>query len=75
MTDIAEIRKMSVPEGLQLVNEIWESIVEAPELLTITDELAAELQQRLKAHRESPEESASGESVNRQVFGAQAGLG
>jgi putative addiction module component (TIGR02574 family) len=75
VTDIAEIRKMSVPEGLQLVNEIWESIVEAPELLTITDELAAELQQRLKAHRESPEESASGESVNRQVFGAQAGLG
>jgi putative addiction module component (TIGR02574 family) len=70
VTDIAEIRKMSVPERLRLVNEIWESIVEAPELLTLTDELAAELQQRLKAHRESPDESEPWESVDRKVFGA-----
>jgi putative addiction module component (TIGR02574 family) len=70
VTDIAEIRKMSVPERLRLVNEIWDSIVEAPELLVVSDELAAELQQRLKAHRESPEESEPWESVDRKVFGA-----
>lgn len=69
MTDIAEIRKLSVPERLQLVGEIWDSILDAPELLPVSDELARELQQRLEAHRASPESSESWESVEQKVFG------
>lgn len=68
--DIAEIRKLSVPERLQLVTEIWDSILEAPELLPISEELERELQQRLRAHRDSPESSEPWESVDREVFGS-----
>jgi putative addiction module component (TIGR02574 family) len=70
MTDIAEIRKLSVPERLQLVTEIGDSILENPELLPVSDELAGELQRRLEAHRASPEDSEPWESVDRKVFGA-----
>jgi len=69
--DIAEIRKLSVPERLQLVGEIWDSIVDAPELLPVSQELALELQKRLEEeHRAFPESSESWESVDREVFGA-----
>jgi putative addiction module component (TIGR02574 family) len=68
--DIAEIRKLSVPERLQLVGEIWDSILETPELLPVSDELVLEPQNRLEAHRASPESSESWESVDRKVFGA-----
>jgi len=68
--DIAEIRKLSVPERLQLVGEIWDSILDTPELLPVSDELALELQKRLEAHQASPESSEPWESVDREVFGA-----
>ena len=70
MTDITEIRKLSVPERLQLVTEIWDSILDTPELLPVSDELAEELQRRLDAHRASPEDSEPWESVDRKVFGS-----
>lgn len=70
MRDIAAIRKLSVPERLQLVGEIWDSILDAPELLEVSDEFAVELQKRLAAHRASPESSEPWESVDRDVLGA-----
>jgi putative addiction module component (TIGR02574 family) len=70
VANIAEIRKLSVPERLQLVTEIWDSILDTPELLPVSDELTEELQRRLEAHRASPEDSESWESVDRKVFGA-----
>jgi putative addiction module component (TIGR02574 family) len=70
VTDIAEIRKLPVPERLRLVGEIWDSILDAPELLPVSDELLAELQKRLDAHRASPEDSEPWEVVDRAVFGA-----
>ena len=70
MTDIAEIRKLSVSERLQLVTEIWDSILDTPELLPVSDELLEELQRRLEAHRASPEDSEPWELVEREVFGS-----
>jgi putative addiction module component (TIGR02574 family) len=70
MTDIAEIRKLSVPERLQLVTEIWNTILDSPESLPVSDELIEELQRRLEAHHASPEDSETWESVERRVFGA-----
>jgi len=70
VTDIAEIRKLSVSERLQLVTEIWDSILDTPELLPVSDELLEELQRRLEAHRASPEDSEPWELVEREVFGS-----
>jgi putative addiction module component (TIGR02574 family) len=71
MRDIAEIRKLPVPERLQLVGEIWDSILEDPSLLPVSEELARELQTRLQAHREDPNSSESWDAIDREVFGTE----
>lgn len=67
--DIAEIRKLPLPERLQLVGEIWDSILDDPALLPVSEELAKQLEFRLAAHRASPESSQEWESVDREIFG------
>jgi len=69
VTDIAEIRKLPVPERLRLVGEIWESILDSPDLLPVSDELVTELHRRLDAHLAAPENSEPWESVDRKIFG------
>lgn len=71
MKDIAEIRKLPIPERLHLVGEIWDSILEDPSLLPVSDELARELDARLQAHRENRGTSEAWESVDRQTFGVE----
>ncbi|MEA2164846.1 MAG: hypothetical protein QOK37_2973 [Thermoanaerobaculia bacterium] len=69
MKDIAEIGKLPLPERLQLVGEIWDSILSDPSLIPISDQLAEVLEQRLAAHRAAPESSQSWGSVEREIFG------
>ena len=71
MKDIAEIRKLPIPERLQLVGEIWDSILDDPALLPVSDQLARDLELRLAAHRANPESSHAWESVDREIFGAE----
>lgn len=68
--DIAEISKVPLPERLQLVGAIWESILDDPSLLPVSEELARELELRLAAHRADPGSSDPWESVDREVFGS-----
>ncbi|MFN2428196.1 MAG: addiction module protein [Candidatus Binatia bacterium] len=71
MRDIAEIRKLPVPERLQLVGEIWDSILEDPSLLPVSEELARDLEARLQSHRDDPSSSEPWDSVDREVFGVE----
>ena len=50
------LRRLSVAERLQLVEDLWDSIAaEAPdEALPVTPELAAELDARLAEHERNP---------------------
>jgi putative addiction module component (TIGR02574 family) len=67
--DIAEIRKLPLPERLQLVGEIWDSILEDPALLPVSEELVRELEARLAAHRADPGGAEPWNKVDREVFG------
>lgn len=68
--DIAEISKLPLPERLRLVGAIWETILDDPALLPVSEELARELEFRLAAHRADPGSSQTWESVDREVFGS-----
>lgn len=70
MKDIAEIRKLPLPERLQLVGEIWDSIVEDPTLLPVSEELARELEMRLAANRADPSSAQAWDIVDHEVLGA-----
>jgi putative addiction module component (TIGR02574 family) len=53
-SSIAEYVKLSVPERIQLVEDIWDSVAEIPEALSLTEAQQAELDRRLDAYRRNP---------------------
>lgn len=53
-----DIMNLSVPERIQLVEDIWDSVAEVPESVTLTDEQKAELDRRLDAYHQNPDEGS-----------------
>jgi putative addiction module component (TIGR02574 family) len=51
----ADVLNLSVPERIQLVEDIWDSIAEAPDEVGLTDEQKVELDRRLDAYHRNPE--------------------
>ena len=49
------ILQLSVPERIQLVEDIWDSILLVPESVELSDEQKAELDRRLNAFHINPE--------------------
>ena len=58
-----EILDLPVSDRLRVVEEIWESIVAAPESLPVPQSQRAELDRRLKLHQENPEDATTWETV------------
>lgn len=51
---LADILQLSVAERIQLVEDIWDSILATPENLPVTEAQRRELDRRLDAHRQDP---------------------
>jgi putative addiction module component (TIGR02574 family) len=49
-----EYRKLPIPERLQLVGEIWDSIAQDAEALPLSDDLRAQLDRRWAEHERDP---------------------
>lgn len=64
------IRKMSVPERLKLLDEIWESLIEEQQALPLSDDQARELDRRLAEYRANPEIGVSWEEFRRKLRAA-----
>ena len=60
---LAEIEKMSVPERLQLQEEIWDSLATVPDQVPVTAAQREELARRLEAYHRNPEEGVPWEDV------------
>lgn len=54
MKDLSELLQLPPAERLQLVEAIWDSLVEVPEAVPINDEIREELDRRLAAYYENP---------------------
>ena len=54
----AEVLSLSVPERIQLVEDIWDSIAQVPETVSLSDEQKVELDRRLDAYHQNPEEGS-----------------
>jgi len=54
----ADVMSLSVPERIQLVEDIWDSIAEIPETVPLTDEQKTELDRRLDAYHQNPDEGS-----------------
>jgi putative addiction module component (TIGR02574 family) len=76
-SDFDRLRRLSVPERLQLVEDLWDSIAQdAPdEALPVTDELAAELDRRLAEHEADPASALPWEAVRERILRRTPGRG
>ncbi len=54
----ANVLNLSIPERIQLVTDIWDTIAEVPEEIGLTDEQKAELDRRLDAYHRNPDEGS-----------------
>lgn len=49
-----DILDLSVPERIQLAQDLWDSVAEVPEALNLADEEKAEIDRRLDAYHKDP---------------------
>ncbi len=49
-----DILNLSIAERIELIGDLWDSMAEVPEAITLTEAQKAELDRRLDAHRENP---------------------
>lgn len=54
-----DLTQLSLAERIQLVEDLWDSIVAAPEAVPVSDAQRAELDRRLAAYQASPTEGRS----------------
>jgi putative addiction module component (TIGR02574 family) len=63
--------QLSREERLHLIEKLWESLVDEESRLEVPDDVRAELDRRLAAHRENPDEALSWAEVKRRVRGGE----
>lgn len=64
---MSDILELSVAERLQLVEEIWDSIAEAPDAFELTEEQKKELDRRLEEYRKDPSIAIPWEEVKARI--------
>ena len=64
---IENIKKLSIAERILLVEDIWDSIISSKEDFPINDEQKRELDLRLAAYYENPNEGKSWEEVRNNI--------
>jgi len=63
-----DYRKLSIPERLDLVEDIWDSIAQDAQALAITAEERAELDRRWADHERDPNSAIPWEIVRDELF-------
>ncbi len=64
---LANILHLSVAERIQLVEDIWDSIVAMPDSLPLTQTQREELDRRLGEYQQHPEANVSWEEVKGRI--------
>ena len=63
----ADVLSLSVAERIQLVEDIWDTVAEVPEEVELTSEQKVELDRRLDAYNQNPDEGAPWEVVRERI--------
>ena len=64
----ADTLELPVAERLQLVEEIWDTIVAAPQALPLSEEDKRLIDERLEARRRNPQAGSSWEEVYARIL-------
>ena len=66
-TQVAEIFELSVAEKIQIVEDIWDSISNAPEELTLSEAEKSELDKRLESYKQNRNEGIEWETLKKNL--------
>ena len=61
--DMEAIKRLSIPERVQLVQDIWDTLQPTVEQLPLTEEQKAVVDRRLEEHRRDPSSAVPWEEV------------
>lgn len=65
----SEITQLSAAERIQLAQDIWDSVAGSPDAVSLSEAQTLELDRRLEAYRENPQQGSSWQEVQRRVWG------
>ena len=63
-----DFSQLTVAERIQLAEDLWDSISEAPEVLSLTDAQREELHRRLEAYRFEPDATIPWEALRQELL-------
>ncbi|HEX7707608.1 MAG TPA: addiction module protein [Thermoanaerobaculia bacterium] len=63
-----EIQEMPVPQRIELIGELWNSVIAAEDALPITDEHRRLLDESIEEYRQNPDAARPWDDVRREVF-------
>jgi putative addiction module component (TIGR02574 family) len=63
----ADYRKLSIPDRIALVEDIWDSIAHDAQALPLTDDLRAELDRRWAEHERDPAAAIPWTEVRKEI--------
>lgn len=63
----AEVLSLSVPERIQLVEDMWDSIAQVPETVSLSDAQKVELDRRLDAYHQNPDAGSTWGMVRERI--------
>lgn len=63
-----DLFSLSIPERIQLVEDIWDSIAIQPEKVELTSDIKFELDQRLEEYEQQPQEQSSWDEVRSRLW-------
>ena len=67
----ADILSLSIAERIQLVEDIWDSVAEAPDSVPLSDGEKAELDRRLDAYHQDPNAGSPWGMVRERIKGCK----
>jgi putative addiction module component (TIGR02574 family) len=69
--DLSRILELPPSERLQLVEAIWDSLVETPEAIPVSEAVREELDRRLEAYYADPSSARPWSEIREELFGTK----
>jgi putative addiction module component (TIGR02574 family) len=66
---LADVLELSIPERIQLVEDIWDSITTIPHAVPLSDAQREELDRRLEDYHQNPSQGAPWETIKSHILG------
>lgn len=69
--NLSELLELPPEQRLQLVEAIWDSLVEVPEAVPVSDDVREELDRRLAAYYADPDSARPWSEIREELFGSK----